>query len=740
MTTHLAPRVAHAVSGGSAAATYTRAALVQALRAIGLDAGDAVFFHVSAVELGTLLPERTHDGQAAELLGALQEVLGPSGTLLVPSYSFAFCRHEPFDVESTPSMPGPWSRSGELLELVRRHPAAVRSRDPIHAIAGIGPLAHALLDDVPPTCFGPGCVHERLLQAGGKVCTIGVGLHEAAFRHYVEQAVGVPFRYRKLFTGRLRESGSERQIGWIYDVRLLADAAFPDGARLEARVLSDAAASRARVGAGEVQAIACSAFRDAIERLLTEDPWATARGPAGDPVALEAARVGVSSPALTPAATLPPDASMWQMLEALWPLRRDLISDGYDAALAALGTQLPLQVHAFPSGTECWSWIVPEKWTCHEAYVATLDGRRLFGDADHPLHVVSYSLPFEGVVSREALLAHLHVHPLLEDAVPFVFAYYERTWGLCCSRRQRDALTDSHYRVVIRTSDSYGTLKVGEVVLRGESDETIVLCAHLCHPHMVNDDLAGVVVGIDVMRALQRRPRRRYTYRLLIVPETIGSVAWLSRHAALLPRLRGGLFLEMLGLDAPHALQHSFAGDTALDRTFARVLHATDDDAWTGAFRTVIGNDERQFNAPGVRVPMLSLSRVRRPSDPAWPYPEYHSSHDTLTITSSARLHASRDLVLAMLDAAERDVVPVPRNPGELFCSRYGVHVDAYADPAGHRALFDILYLIDGTHAVSDIAAALDVPFDTVSAVVDRLCALDLVTVAPPSGRAGGIA
>src|SRR5690606_1002563 len=213
-----------------------------------------------------------------------------------------------------------------------------------------------------------------------------------------------------------------------------------------------------------------------------------------------------------------------------------------------------------------------------------------------------------------------------------------------------------------------------------------------------------------------------------VVPETIGSLAWLSRHESLLPRLRGGLFLEMLGLDQPLALQHSFAGDSAADRCFAAALAAAEPDGWTGAFRTVIGNDERQFNAPGVRVPMLSLSRVRRPDDPAWPYPEYHSSRDTPALASDSRLAAARDVVLGMLDTLEADVTPVNRHRGELFCSRYGIHVDAYANPEGHRALFDIMYLIDGTRSVSQIARELGISFQAVSATVTELRRHDLVT------------
>ncbi len=129
-------------------------------------------------------------------------------------------------------------------------------------------------------------------------------------------------------------------------------------------------------------------------------------------------------------------SSMFELIQELWPLQRNLVSDDYDRALLRLKAEIEavpggrMIIHEYPTGEPCWTWKVPEKWTCSEAYLETLDGRRLIDFTGQPLHVVSYSLPFEGVVSREELLRHLHVHPRLPEAVPFVFKYYQRDWGL----------------------------------------------------------------------------------------------------------------------------------------------------------------------------------------------------------------------------------------------------------------------------------------------------------------------
>ncbi|MFC1571753.1 DUF4910 domain-containing protein [Candidatus Margulisiibacteriota bacterium] len=414
------------------------------------------------------------------------------------------------------------------------------------------------------------------------------------------------------------------------------------------------------------------------------------------------------------------NSSMMEIIERCWRLPRDIVSDGYDRALIELAKQIPLTIHKYPTGTACWTWQIPEKWTCHEAYLETLDGKRLFSYSDNPLHVVSYSLPFDGIVNREELFKHLHTHAQLPQAIPFKFCYYERDWGLCCSQSLKDDLKDDKYKVKIKTDFSAGELKVGEVIIPGQVKQSIVLCAHLCHPAMVNDDLTGVVVGIEVLRRLKERKNLYHTYRFLILPETIGSIAWLSHNEELIPHIKGGLFLEMLGTDLPHSLQLSFAGDTQIDRCFVDALKTNDPQSWVGTYHTVVWNDEKQFNAPGVRIPMLSLSRVSFENHEVSPYPEYHTSFDSPEIVSAARLEESVRMALAMIETHENNYYVINKFKGEIFLSRYGIHIDYYTNPAGHKNLFAIMNKIDGTRTVMDIARECSITFEACLDVINK--------------------
>ena len=424
--------------------------------------------------------------------------------------------------------------------------------------------------------------------------------------------------------------------------------------------------------------------------------------------------------------------SMIDLIDELWFLKRDIISDDFDKALSRLAEEAPqntggMKIHAYPTGEQCWTWQIPEKWTCHEAYLETLDGKRLIDYNDHPLHVVSYSLPFEGIVEQEELLKHLHIHPRIPKAIPFVFKYYERDWGLCTSQDLRDSLTEKQYYVHIDTSFENGELKVGEIVIPGESEETFVIVTHLCHPAMVNDDLTGVVVALDTAKTLATKTKPYYTYRFLFLPETIGSVAYLSHNEDKIPTMKGGLFLEMLGNDSPHALQGSFQPASQADRCFSSALHGLDINSYYAPYRTVINNDERQFNAPGVRVPMLSLSRVEPENSPTRPYREYHSSLDTPQIITEERLLQSRDVVLGLIQAWENNQYVINNFKGEIFCSGYGIWIDYRTNPEGHRRLFEIMERCDGTRTIADIAIELDISFQAVWEVVQTLREKDLV-------------
>jgi aminopeptidase-like protein/aminoglycoside N3'-acetyltransferase len=698
---------------------YSKEDLVGCFRKAGLTAGQTVLSHSNIGFFG--IPAEGNNRKTADriVLEAFREVLGDSGTLVVPSFSYSFCKGEVFDPDSTPSSCGAWS------EYVRTLPNAHRSLDPIFSVAAIGCLSEHLTRDVSQECFGPNSFWERFIKADGIICNLNVWVI-STFVHYIEKKLQVPYRYDKIFPGVFNVGRCARPGAAVF---FCQDASNLD-TRAAAELFDELALNRKMavkipVGRGYITAMAARDVERLIMETLVTQPF----------FLTEAGREHRVPELLIPSSltdvSLAPNATMLEIVEKICPLARDIISDGYDSALAALSRQIPMRVHEYPTGTSCFSWIIPEKWTCHEGWLETLSGKRLLDYRENPLHVMSYSDPFDGELSREELLEHLEVHPRIPSAVPFSYSYFHRKWGLCCSRELRNSLKEEKYRVCIKSARSFGTLKVGEVMVRGERDSGFVLCAHLDHPGQANDGLSGVAVGIEVMRRLLAGPRPRHTIRFLIMSETFGSLAWLSNHRDLIPGLHAGIFLNMLGLEYPHALQFSHKKDSAWDRIAQEVVQSVDAGSWTQDFLKLVTNDNLQFNAPGIRIPMLSLSRIKKDcgTGEGWPFAEYHTDLDNAASVSTSSMNESVEMVLSILDHWDRQTVPIPLYQAEPCLTRFGVSFDFASNPKLATLLFDVIYAIDGQLSVVEIAKATGMSMALLEEVLNQLAASGLVRI-----------
>jgi len=401
-----------------------------------------------------------------------------------------------------------------------------------------------------------------------------------------------------------------------------------------------------------------------------------------------------------------------KLIKDLWLKRRDIVSDGFDESLEYISKIIPLKIHKIPTGTKCWTWIVPEKWSVKEAYIDDLDGNRILDLKNHPLHVVSYSLPVDKIVSKEELLKHLHTNPERPDAIPFEFKYYQRDWGFCVQNSRLKELTKDRYKVFIDSNFENGDLKIGEFTIKGETDKIIVSVAHLCHPAQVNDDLTGVAILVDIAKTIAKK-NNYYTHKFLFVPETIGSIAYLSQNEDIIPKLEYGIFLETLGNDNVHALQMTRQGNTRLDRIARYVMKRKLENFKEGLFRTIVANDELVFNGPGVDIPMISISR--------YPYPEYHTSDDNPDIVLGQRLEESRDLILEILNIIDNDYMPKRQFKGPIFLSGYGLWVDWRENLELNQNIEKIILNLEGNKTVFDIAEELNMKFKDVLDFVNKL-------------------
>jgi aminopeptidase-like protein len=414
--------------------------------------------------------------------------------------------------------------------------------------------------------------------------------------------------------------------------------------------------------------------------------------------------------------------SMHADMARMYPLCRSLSGDGVRATLDILEETLSLERREVPSGTRAFDWTVNDEWNVRDAYIADQQGRRVIDFREHNLHLVSYSIPVRARMTLEELRPHLHSLPDRPDWIPYRTTYYNRTWGFCLPHRQLQELDEGPYDVVVDATLEPGHLTYGELVVPGESTDEVMLTAHLCHPSIANDNLAGIVVATRVARLLQSLERRHLTYRFLFAPGTIGSITWLSRNADVLPSLRHGLVLTGLGGPGALVYKRSRHGSRDIDRAAGHVVGRRG-----GEVRAYspYGYDERQFNSIGFDLPFGRLSRT-----PHGEYPEYHTSADNLFYVRPPELVDAYTAVLEIIDVLENDRTYRNLSPyGEPQLGKRGI----YPTTGGRSASDAVMAMLwtlgysDGSTSLLDIARVADLSFTDIRAAATTLAGAGLL-------------
>jgi aminopeptidase-like protein len=417
-------------------------------------------------------------------------------------------------------------------------------------------------------------------------------------------------------------------------------------------------------------------------------------------------------------------SALYRLAEELFPICRSITGDGVRQTLRRLGSEVPLTIHEVPSGTPVLDWTVPLEWNIRDAWIATTSGERVVDFRASNLHVVNYSRPIRARVTREELDRHLHSLPDRPEWIPYRTSYYADIWGFCVTQQQRERLTDAEYDVCIESSLTQGSLTFGEVLMRGELPDEVLLSAHVCHPSLANDNLSGLVVLTALIQHLRRRPRR-YTYRVLFAPGTIGALTWLALHETQVDRVRHGLVVSCLGDGGPFTYKRSRRGQAEIDRAVTHVLAHTTSSFGDRRF-SPDGYDERQYCSPGFNLPVGRLTRT-----PNGEYPEYHTSADSLELLRPDRLGESARLLIAVTDVLEGNRTYVNLSPkGEPQLGRRGLYrsLGGTTDKALiEDAIRWVLNLSDGEHSLLDIAEDSSLPFAAVRQAAEMLTERELL-------------
>ena len=418
------------------------------------------------------------------------------------------------------------------------------------------------------------------------------------------------------------------------------------------------------------------------------------------------------------------DCSLVALIKELYPICRSITGDGVRETLRIIGQRISLEMREVPSGTKVFDWTVPLEWNVSDAYVMNGAGQRVIDFQSHNLHLMGYSVPVRKKMSLEELRPHLFSLPAYPEWIPYRTSYYKENWGFCIRHADFERLSDGEYDVVIDSTLHSGSLTYGEFYLPGEVSDEILVSCHVCHPSLCNDNLSGIAVAVKLAETLAARSRR-YSYRFLFIPGTIGSITWLAQNEQAVSRIRHGLVLTGVGDAGNVTYKKSRQGNTEIDWAMMHVLKHS------GETHAIIdfspyGYDERQYCSPGFNLPVGCFMRT-----PHGQYPEYHSSADNLDLIRSESLARSYVSCLKVFELLEGNRVYVNQNPRcEPQLGRRGL----YRAVAGQQesqsrelALLWVLNMSDGGHTLLDIAERADLSFGQIQSAAEALVEVGLL-------------
>ena len=410
---------------------------------------------------------------------------------------------------------------------------------------------------------------------------------------------------------------------------------------------------------------------------------------------------------------------IYDFCKEIFPINRSITGDGVRKTLSIIKSEIPnLIVRSIPTGAKCFDWTIPKEWNVVDAYIIDPDGKKICNFQDNNLHLMGYSVPVSLTLELEELEKYLHSLPDLPDAIPYLTSYYKERWGFCITHNERKKLKKGIYRVSIDSSLRGGEPVYGELLIKGETTDEIFFSTYICHPSMGNNEVSGLSVVTFLSKYILSKPNLRYSYRIIFIPETIGSIAYLSRNLNIMKNnIVAGFNVTCVGDNNNYSYLPSKKGNTLADKVTIHVLDNTLSNYKAYSFLHR-GSDERQYCSPGVDLPVCSLMRTKYGE-----YEEYHTSLDNLDFISVEGLNGAYNMYSRIIDCLERNFIFASNFLCEPNLGKRGLY-PTISTKDSHNEVFrqmNFLAYCDGELDLIDIANIIGCPVWELYCIVDQL-------------------
>ncbi len=407
-------------------------------------------------------------------------------------------------------------------------------------------------------------------------------------------------------------------------------------------------------------------------------------------------------------AILPNIKDLEQLFDELWPICRSISGSGIKSSFEILRKFVPLEPVSFATGTKVLDWTIPNEWNISDAFLEDSTGKRILDFKVNNLHVLNYSTPIDKMLSLEELQAHLYSLPEQPNAIPYLTSYYKERWGFCLADQVRKSLKPGTYRAVIKSELKPGTLDVAHAFLESTEKKSageFLISTYLCHPSMANNELSGPILFAMLFQALKKASTRRYRYRFYIGPETIGSIAYLSKFGdSLVSHCKSGLVLTCVGDGRNINYKKSRKSNSEIDRIMTVLLKQSKiQPANVLNFYPDGGSDERQFCSPGFDLPVGVLMHSL-PNQ----FPEYHTSLDNKLIINWSSMLQTLELIQKAIYVFENN--HQYQNlilKGEPQLGKYGLYPTLGSQKSRSNIISNHMWNLnysDGKNSILDIA------------------------------------